>query len=82
MADLDQLELDSFSYNTEAFMYCLCFRFNCAINSQPSESIKTKSDLQRAIRAGNIYISQRSFCVMFSTNAFFNLQGWFLMKIF
>jgi len=77
-------------------MYCLCFRFNTLI-SKPSllpESSEagtnfntrakrcTKNDLEKMIAAERVFITQKTFCVLFSTNCFFGVQGEFLMRVY
>ena len=83
-------------YNPDSLMYCLCFRFNSlllkpSILAERSEAAGnfydkskkfSKVDLQKMIESESVFLSQRAFCVLFSTNCFFGLQGDFLMKVY
>lgn len=83
-------------YNPDSLMYCLCFRFNslllkpsilaerseAALNFADRSNKFTKADLQKMIDSESVFLSQRAFCILFSTNCFFGLQGDFLMKVY
>jgi len=77
----DQDETDMLTYNFEAFMYCICFRFNCLLGTVNTSKL-SQYELDTAIKQGRVYITERCFCVLFSTNVFYNLQGQFLMKLY
>ena len=63
-------------------MYCFCFRFNQLLSTQSIEGFLSQQKLQEMIKKGDIFVSQKAFCLLFSTNSFFKMQGQFLMKIF
>ena len=54
-ADVD--ETDMLTYNYEALMYCLCFRFFCLVGIDVDPTKLSKYDLDIAIKQGRIYIT-------------------------